>query len=473
MNLKHYIICLLLFALYIISSGQNLQNRHLVLLELTNENTKLNKNLSTGILSTEEPALNKVLKKYNAFHFFKCVPDAKKEKFRNLYQIEIEGDINSFIKELEKTGNFKFKKELEYFTVDDCSNPVSYNDPWLVNHWVATYPFELLEAGCAWSLTLGSSSIVVGFADTEFKTHEDLVNQMVYVGGPITDEYPHGLYTTGCCSPETNNNKGIAGIGYNTKMAGYRVSHTIWPNGSVTGSPYSAIISAWDDDRPIINVSWSGTGLSTTEAQQMVNDGIVLVLSGGNTPNSTSHSSIADIPGVIVVSSVNKDNEHGPSGHAHNQWIDLCAPGVNVGTCEDPDSAKLYRSVWGTSAAAPYVSGTIGLMLARNSSLSPPQIERILETTCDPIADAASYPGLLGAGRLNSYCAVYNSVPLTVGGYPTTGTYKRYFVNILQGTVDYNRTVNIVGAEVTMTLPFEVKTGCTFSIEPSNDFSCN
>lgn len=51
----------------------------------------------------------------------------------------------------------------------------------------------------------------------------------------------------------------------------------------------------------------------------MTQNGTTLVLSGGNTPNATNHSDIADIPGVIVVSSVNRQNMHGPTGHAHNE----------------------------------------------------------------------------------------------------------------------------------------------------------
>jgi len=60
----------------------------------------------------------------------------------------------------------------------------------------------------------------------------------------------------------------------------------------------------------------------------------------------------------------------------------------------------------GTSIATPFVSGTIALMLSVNPNLTPAQIENIIKATADPIADASSFPGQLGAGRLNAYAAV-------------------------------------------------------------------
>jgi len=77
----------------------------------------------------------------------------------------------------------------------------------------------------------------------------------------------------------------------------------------------------------IINVSWGTSGLDWDTAETITQDGTTLVLSGGNSTTSQSHSDIADVPGVIVVSSVNNDNMHGPTNHARNQWIDICAPG--------------------------------------------------------------------------------------------------------------------------------------------------
>jgi len=44
------------------------------------------------------------------------------------------------------------------------------------------------------------------------------------------------------------------------------------------------------------------------------------------------------------------------------------------------------------------------------------QIENIIKATADPIADASSYPGQLGAGRLNAFCAVLGMRPPDITG---------------------------------------------------------
>ena len=449
---------------------QKPDNLHILLLEKTNKNIELRKT-QRGTLFIDNTELNKVFVKHKAKNFFQCVPNSRIDSLSNLYEVQIIGDVKGFKHDLESLQQFKIKRELEVFEALNCTNPdPPVNDTWIVNNWCNNYALNLIQANCAWSLSKGNSSIVIGIADTEFKTsHEDLVNQFVGVSGPVTDEYPHGTWVSGCCSPETNNNKGIAGIGYYTKLAGYRVSHSVTSSG-VYGSPYSAIMQAYSDGRRVINVSWTGTNLSVNEAQAIVNNGTVLVLAAGNTTTSTCHSSIADIPGVIVVSNVDANNNHGPTNCARNQWVDFCSPGYNVSTTNDPDSASKYTGVWGTSASAPFVSGTIGLMLNVNSSLTPSQIENILEATCDPLNDQASFPGQVGAGRMNAYCAVYQSAPLNITGL-LSGNYERYFTNINNAHAS-SGTVNIKAQEVTISGTFEVNTGVTFSLVNSSSLSC-
>jgi len=469
--MKKLILYIVGAIIFIPTICQEQDNLHILLLERIDKNIKFQKTEKETLL-IDNANLNNVFKKYNARNFIKSVQNAKIDELTELYEVHIIGDVESFAKELESLQQFKVKRELEIFEAESCPDPEPpVNDTWIVNKWCNNYALELIEANCAWSVDKGNSSIVVGIADTEFKTsHEDLVNQFVHLSGPVTDEYPHGTWVAGCCSPETNNNKGIAGIGYNTKMAGYRVSHIVTQSGKVYGSPYSAIMQAYNDDRPIINVSWTGTGLSVSEAQNIVNSGIVLVLAAGNDTNSTCHSSIADIPGIINVSNVNADNEHGPTNCARNQWIDFCSPGYNVSTTNDPDSLKDYIGVWGTSASAPFVAGTIGLMLSVNSNLTPARIENIIKATCDPLDDQSSYPGLVGAGRINSYCAVYHSEPLNLTG-TLSGDYERYITSLNNASVN-SGTVNIKAAEVTITGTFQALVGAILTIENPGSFSC-
>jgi subtilisin family serine protease len=452
-------------------------NEHIVLLELKHDSIKL-KNNSDVCLKSYDQEFNKTLEKYKVKEFFKVSQNPNSKYFNNLYEIHINGDLDTFRQDLKSSHLFEFKRELEIYEALSCDNPEpDVNDYYVAQGWVNNYALEIIDANCAWSVTKGSSSIVVGIADTEFKTHEDLQNQFVSITGPITDCFPHGLYVAGCCSPETNNNLGIAGIGYNTKLAGYRVAHQIYvdpitKSRTATGSPYSAIISAFNDGRKIINVSWSGTGLSESEATTIVSAGTVLVLAAGNSVDATNHSSIADIPGVINVSNVDADNMAGTTTCARNQWVDLCSPGYNATTVEDPDSLHHYKGVWGTSASAPYVSGTIALMMSVNKCLSPAIIEDVLKETCDALADGYLYPNLVGAGKLNAYNAVLGAIEegtVHRDGLTLTGT-NTYPVALYLSSS--NTTISN-GAHITFQAENSITLGSEFTVELGGEFTTN
>ena len=64
-------------------------------------------------------------------------------------------------------------------------------------------------------------------ADTDFdQNHEDLQSQIHQIDGPVSANNPHGTQVAGVVGAHTNNGKGIAGIGYNCKLALERISHT-------------------------------------------------------------------------------------------------------------------------------------------------------------------------------------------------------------------------------------------------------
>jgi subtilisin family serine protease len=65
-----------------------------------------------------------------------------------------------------------------------------------------------------------------------------------------------------------------------------------------------------------------------------------------------------------------------------------------------------YGFCSGTSFATPIVAGVCGLIKSINPCLTPAEIQYIIKSTTDPIADAAQYSGLVGTGRINAYQAV-------------------------------------------------------------------
>lgn len=435
--------------------------------------------IEKNLLENNEEKLNKLIKKYESKGFEASYPNAKNPKLASYYTFKGKEKKKDIIRELMSLEIFEAISEEDTFQISTCIDPEPpVNDTWIAQNWANNYAMELIEANCAWSISQGSPNIHIGIADTEFEvTHDDLENQITNIDGQSSANHQHGTLVAGLASPETNNNFGISGIGYNSQIAAHRIIHTVNSQGQASASAgeiRDAIWNLYQDGRPIINVSWSGTGLAFTAAQEITQNGTVLVLAAGNTPTSTDHNAIADIPGVIVVTSVNVDNEHGPSGHAHNQWVDICSPGVNV-TTTLPNNT--IGGGWGTSFASPIVSGTIALMLEVNPCLTPEEIEILIEESADPVADAQNFPGLLGAGRLNAHEAVMFAGTRNFNSHSFTGNQNLtagFSFNLENSLIGSNSNINLIARkEVNITGTFNVPVGSTFSIEIGPNIQTN
>jgi len=354
--------------------------------------------------TSNDETLNQIFKEFEVKSYHQSFPEAKNAELRSFYEIHLvenkgSRNIDSFEGLLKNSRAFDAIYRSDYYELAACSNPVAINDTWIVNNLINNDALNLLDAQCAWTITKGDPNIIVGVIDTEFETtHEDLVNTFVGVVGSPTYGQNHGTAVSSCVAAGTNNNKGIAGIGYNTRVKGYHVANggsSLWNN----------IWQAYLDGIKIINVSWTGIGSypNTLAVQEMTSNGVVLVVAAGNSPTATDHSAYANIPGVINVSGVDATNNHGSTGHAHNQWVDVCALSKSVALCW-PGNTYIPGS--GTSFAAPQVAGVAALIRSINNNLSPAEIENIIKSTTDPIADAQLYPGQIGTGRVNAYKAV-------------------------------------------------------------------
>jgi hypothetical protein len=88
--------------------------------------------------------------------------------------------------------------------------------------------------------------------------------------------------------------------------------------------------------------------------------------------------------------------------------VDLTAPGAGIYTTKMGGG---YRSMSGTSFAAPIVAGAAALVFSVHPELSPAEVEAILEQTAVDLG-AAGYDTGFGWGRVNAYQAVLAAAPV-------------------------------------------------------------
>lgn len=210
----------------------------------------------------------------------------------------------------------------------------------------------------------------------------------------------HGTFVGGAASAVTNNDFGIASIGYHTPLLPVKASNL---SGFIT-HPYEGIIYAVRAGAKVMNLSWGGFQPSEAERaviQYALDNGCTVVAAAGNWGNSGNPDVYpAKYQGVICVAATNpEDKKAGFSNYGPH--VTLSAPGSYIYTTSYKQG---FGASGGTSFATPQVAATAALMLELNPHLTASQIKGCLRKAADPIDDLN--PGLeftLGTGRLNTF----------------------------------------------------------------------
>jgi subtilisin family serine protease len=167
----------------------------------------------------------------------------------------------------------------------------------------------------------------------------------------------------------------------------------------------------------VLNLSWTSGCTFNSYAQDAIdeiwNNRTFIVASAGNGTTCGGPTNLvypAAYNHVFAVTSIGPNDNHertpgnASTTHQHNSSVDICAPGYDVAISAGPG---WYLTNNGTSFAAPYVTGTVALMVAANSCISNEEIENLLKESAVNIDSLnPSYAGQLGAGRLNAGLAV-------------------------------------------------------------------
>jgi subtilisin family serine protease len=273
------------------------------------------------------------------------------------------------------------------------------------NDYYFSFQWHLSKIGApdAWGISVGSSNVTVAVLDSGVDpSHPDLAGKLLsgwnfYNGnGDTSDVTGHGTAVAGVAAAATNNTVGVAGVGWKCLILPVRVTDE---NGYASYSLLSkGLVYAADRGARVAVVSFqifNGSAL-TSAAKYFMDKGGLVFAAGGNTGQFENYT---DNPYIVSVSGTTSDDK---SWGSYGPYIDLSAPCSAIYTTIKGGG---YGNVGGTSFSAPIAAGVAALMFSVNPSLTPSQVEQILEATAVDLGDPG-YDIYYGWGRVDAYAAL-------------------------------------------------------------------
>lgn len=220
----------------------------------------------------------------------------------------------------------------------------------------------------------------------------------------------HGTHVAGIAAAR-GNTIGVSGVCRYCKIMPVRAGFVITRPDTfeagllTTDAIVNAIYYATDNGAKIINMSFGG-GFAAAEEQQALRyaheRGVVLVAAAGNDGSDVEFYPAA-LENVIAVTATGFFDRKAPFS-THGFWTDVAAPGeaiLSTYTTRGPFAEPAgYRVLSGTSMAAPYISGVVGLILSHHPAFGPEQIDAVIEQGVDIPNETSAY---IGSGRINIF----------------------------------------------------------------------
>jgi subtilisin family serine protease len=398
------------------------------------------------------------------------------------------------------------------FLVDDqlhCVDDPLFVEQWNLsntglNRWIAGVDIKACQA---WGITSGNPNVIVAVLDEGVElNHPEIANYTSISYDSESKTSPsivHGSHATaaaGVIGASKNNNKGIAGIAPDCKVMS--VSNKLKGNPDSRKARADGLNWAWQNGASVINNSWSSSikyqiiddaiGFALSKGRNGL--GTVVVFSTGNEDNNKiSYPSNANA-GIIAVGAASPCGQRKSRtpvscdgamwGSNYGEGLDVVAPGVLIPTTDrvgEPgySNSDFINNWFGTSAAAPQVSGAVALMLSLNPNLSAKEIERILHKTAQKIGNYSystdankpngSWNEEVGYGLLDinealrqSYCNITEINNQTI---TTDSIYSNCVIKTSSTNVESPNTLFNCSKEVEVIDNFIIKDGSLFEIK--------
>ena len=309
----------------------------------------------------------------------------------------------------------------------------------------------------AWGITTGSAAIKIAIIDEGVDlVHPDLLANLLpgfdgtglgSNGGPSGND-AHGTACAGIVAGVGNNNLGVAGIAYNSKIIPVRIAYSSGGNWVTSNSVIGTSLDwAWNQGgADVLSNSWGGGGpsvlindpITRANTQGRGGKGAPVLFAAGNSNGANSYpATLTNVISVVAMSMCNQ-RKSPTSCDGENFWgsnfgtgVDIAAPGVKIYTTDISGSAGYSAGDYaptfnGTSSACPNAAGVMALILSTNPNLTVSQARQIIESTADKVGGYTYNSGVsgqvngtwstdLGHGRVNAFSAVQlaNPVPCT------------------------------------------------------------
>ena len=351
-----------------------------------------------------------------------------------------------------------------------------------------------IDAPEAWSVTTGSSSVVIGVIDSGVDyNHPDLTGNMHHLESDCSDgidndgnghiddcfginaitgtsdpldDFGHGTHVSGTIGAKGNNSLGVAGVNWNVGLVACKFLDS---SGSGLTSDAITCLEYFKDlkDNHGLNLvatnnSWGGGGPDPALSDAIDahrQSGILFIAAAGNdgADNDGGGSFPADffLPNVIAVAATDRNDALAGFSNFGKRSVHLGAPGVQI-ISTTPNNT--YSTFDGTSMAAPHVTGVAALLKAQDPSRDWRAIKNLILAGGD---DKASLSNTITGKRLNANGALTcsNSTVFSrlqpSGGAPTAaaGATLRLAVlniNCASPAGDVDVTINPGGTTITL-----------------------
>ena len=203
------------------------------------------------------------------------------------------------------------------------------------------------------------------------------------------DEDYHGTHIAGIIAAAGNNDTGVAGVCWNTKLIALKF---LGPQGGDTVNAIKAIDYITDlKIRHRLNIvatnnSWGSGGYSQAmiDAIKRAEDqNILFIAAAGNsgTDNDTTPLYPASYPNanIISVAAIGQSGMLSTISNRGFRTVDIAAPGENIiSTVPDVDGNPGYGYDGGTSMAAPFVTGAVALLAHKHATSNASRIKQAI-----------------------------------------------------------------------------------------------